>query len=73
VLVGHLGKFETDILLYSDCDDRLCGRVAAELSFASGSQFAVLLPHFKDGNVLSKDEWTMIAPGFERYHPGFQT
>jgi hypothetical protein len=52
-----LGQVQDRYITYSDCGDHLCGRVAAELSFASGSHsptsFAVLPPHFKDGNVLS--------------------
>jgi len=67
-----LGQVQDRYITHSEGADHLCGRVAAGLNFMSGSNFAVLPPHFANSNVLSEEEWNFICPCYSDYPEGFQ-
>ena len=68
-----LGQVQQRYIAHTPGGDQFCGRVASGLTFARGSDFCVLPPHFEDSQVLTDAEWKHILPRHESYENGFKS
>ena len=67
-----MGEVQDRYLGFTEGGDQLCGRVACGLDIGSSS-FAVLPPAFCCANVLTEEEWQLVAPGYENFPTPFKS